>query len=94
MYLFYRIMYELIQNEYYMSHQNVSASLSLFIFILPRELSPGGNGGEAGRGERDSFMQRLPTAVCFPFPSLHAWESLGSMGNSMVKCMLISSPAM
>lgn len=54
-FFFYRIMYKLIQNEYYMSHQNAAASLSLFIFILPCELSPGG-AGAPGWGESDSFL--------------------------------------
>lgn len=81
MYLFYRIMYKLIQNEYYMSHQNTSAAFSLFIFILPLELSPGGDSGEPGWRQSDSFMQCFPTVMCFDFPSLRAGEAIRSMGN-------------
>lgn len=81
MYLFYRIMYKLIQNEYYMSHQNAPASFSLFIFILPRELSPGGDGGDPGRGESDSLRRCLPAVVCFPLPSHHTGKGFRSTEN-------------
>lgn len=62
---FYRIAYKLTPNEYYMSHQNSSTSLALFIFILPPEPSHLMGAGDIVGS--DSSMEEQCTCL-FPEP--------------------------